>query len=57
VTYGIYVTDVDAYFAEAHDAVTERLAQVDVSPPGVLAGISRLGLPELLIEMEAFAAD
>jgi 2-iminobutanoate/2-iminopropanoate deaminase len=57
VRMNTYVTDVDAYFADAHEAVTQRLEWFDVSPPGVLAGISRLGLPELLVELEAFAAD
>jgi 2-iminobutanoate/2-iminopropanoate deaminase len=57
VRMNTYVTDVDAYFEHADGLITERLARFDVRPPGVLAGISRLARPELLIELEATAAD
>ncbi len=33
-----------------------RLAMFDVRPPGVLSQVVRLGLPELLIEIEVTAA-
>jgi enamine deaminase RidA (YjgF/YER057c/UK114 family) len=56
VRMNTYVTDVDAYFAHADAMITERLARFDVRPPGVLAGITRLARPELLIELEAIAA-
>lgn len=57
VRMNTYVTDVDVYFEHADELIAERLAKFDVSPPGVLAGISRLARPELLIELEAIAAD
>lgn len=57
VRMNTYVTDVDAYFEHADELISERLAKFEVSPPGVLAGISRLARPELLIELEAVAAD
>jgi 2-iminobutanoate/2-iminopropanoate deaminase len=57
VRMNTYVTDVDAYLEQADGLITQRLAQFGVRPPGVLAGISRLGRPEILIELEAIAAD
>lgn len=57
VRMNTYVTDLDAYLQSADDLITERLAKVDVRPPGVLSEVSRLALPELLIELEAIAAD
>lgn len=57
VRMNTYVTDVDVYLEHADEVIAERLAKFDVSPPGVLAGISRLARPELLIELEAVAAD
>ncbi|MFC7328244.1 RidA family protein [Marinactinospora rubrisoli] len=57
VRMNTYVTDVDAYLQHAADEIAERLAAHDVRPPGVLAGIGRLARPDLLIELEAFAAD
>ncbi|GAA1459423.1 RidA family protein [Nocardiopsis exhalans] len=57
VRMNTYVTDVEAFFAQAGELMAERLAAFDVRPPGVCAQISRLGRPELLVELEAFAAD
>ncbi|GAB3746774.1 RidA family protein [Nocardiopsis nanhaiensis] len=57
VRMNTYVTDVEAFFAEAGAMMAERLEAVDVRPPGVCAEITRLGRPELLVELEAFAAD
>lgn len=50
----IYVTDLDAYLSAA-PAVGERLAQAGVRHTSTLLGISRLALPELLVEIEATA--
>lgn len=50
-----YVTDVDRFMNEAADAMAERLAEYGVRPPGVLSGTTRLGLPELIVELEAIA--
>jgi 2-iminobutanoate/2-iminopropanoate deaminase len=57
VRMNTYVTDVDAYLRDADELIAQRLGQVDVHPPGVLSEVSRLALPELLIELEAIAAD
>ncbi|MFB8762220.1 RidA family protein [Nocardiopsis alba] len=57
VRMNTYVTDVDAFFDHAAERMSERLEAFDVRPPGVLAGVVRLGRPELLVELEAFAAD
>ena len=50
----IYVTDLPAY-REAAPAVGARLAQAGVRHTSTLLGISRLAMPELLIEIEATA--
>ncbi|GHC74772.1 hypothetical protein GCM10007079_09290 [Nocardiopsis terrae] len=57
VRMNTYVTDVEAFFTEAGEMMAERLEAFDVRPPGVCAEITRLGRPELLVELEAFAAD
>lgn len=57
VKMNTYVTDVDSYFEQADAMITDRLGRFDVRPPGVLAEISSLARPELLIELEAVAAD
>ncbi|PWV57652.1 RidA family protein [Nocardiopsis sp. L17-MgMaSL7] len=56
VRMNTYVTDIDAFFAEAGEMMAERLGVFDVRPPGVCAEVTRLGRPELLVELEAFAA-
>jgi enamine deaminase RidA (YjgF/YER057c/UK114 family) len=50
----IYVTDVPAY-REAAPAVGARLAQAGVRHASTLLGITRLAMPELLVEIEATA--
>ncbi|MGW5879115.1 RidA family protein [Nocardiopsis terrae] len=57
VRMNTYVTDVESFFTEAGEMMAERLEAFDVRPPGVCAEITRLGRPELLVELEAFAAD
>ncbi|MFC4561067.1 RidA family protein [Nocardiopsis mangrovi] len=57
VRMNTHVTDIDAFFERAGDMMAERLAAFDVRPPGVLSGVTRLARPELLIELEAIAAD
>lgn len=50
----IYVTDLPAY-REAAPAVGARLAEAGVRHTSTLLGISRLAMPELLVEIEATA--
>ncbi len=52
----IYTVDVDSFF-QNFDVLGGRLATAGVKPAQTLLGISRLGFPELLIELEATAVD
>ncbi len=56
VRLNIYTTDVDLMF-EHIGALDGRTAAAGVAPPGVLLGVARLAYPELLVELEATAAD
>ncbi len=55
VQLNTHTTDVDAFIAEAAGPMAERLAQFGVRPPGVLSGVTQLGLRELLVEIDAIA--
>jgi enamine deaminase RidA (YjgF/YER057c/UK114 family) len=55
VRLNYYTTDVDVFFA-AYDAALTRLAKAGCQPASTLLGITRLALPELLIEIEATAS-
>ncbi|SIO87373.1 RidA family protein [Nocardiopsis sp. JB363] len=57
VRMNTHVTEIDAFLAEAAEPMAERLAAFDVRPPGVLSEVTRLGRADLLVELEAFAAD
>lgn len=50
----IYTTDVDA-LQPHYDVLTDRLDAAGVRPAQSLVGVSRLALPELLVEVEATA--
>ena len=54
VRLNYYITDVDRFF-EAYDALATRLAESGCQPASTLVGVSRLALPELLVEFEATA--
>jgi enamine deaminase RidA (YjgF/YER057c/UK114 family) len=56
IRLNFYVTDVDA-FLQASDILGERLGAAGVTPPGTLLGVARLAFPELMVEVEATAAD
>lgn len=49
-----YTTDVDLMFTH-YGLIAERLGAAGVAPPGSLIGVSRLALPELMVELEATA--
>lgn len=51
---GVYATDVDQAMAN-FDVLGARLGPAQVMPPMTLLGVSRLAMPELLIELEATA--
>lgn len=57
VRMNTHVTEIDAFLAEAAEPMAERLAAFDVRPPGVFSEVTRLGRADLLVELEAFAAD
>ena len=50
----VYVTDVDA-FREAAPAVGRRLGEAGARYASTLIGVTRLALPELMVEIEATA--
>ena len=50
----VYVTDVDAY-REAAPAVGRRLGEAGARYASTLVGVTRLALPELMVEIEATA--
>ena len=54
VRLNYYTTNVDQLFAN-WDAVVNRLSQAGCRPGSTLLGVSRLKLPELLVEIEATA--
>ena len=57
VRMNTYVTDMTAFLEQAAEGMATRLDGHDVRPPGVLAGVVELGRQDLLVEIEAFAAD
>jgi enamine deaminase RidA (YjgF/YER057c/UK114 family) len=57
VRLNFYTTDVDAFIASSPDILGPRLGAAGAMPPGTLLGVARLAFPELMIEMEATAAD
>jgi enamine deaminase RidA (YjgF/YER057c/UK114 family) len=56
VRFNVYTTDVDGFLACA-DVTGARFGAAGAQPPGMLLGVARLALPELLVELEATAAD
>jgi enamine deaminase RidA (YjgF/YER057c/UK114 family) len=56
VRFNVYTTDVDGLLA-GYDVIGERFGAVGVQPPGMLLGVTRLAYPELMVELEATAAD
>ena len=50
-----HANDMDLFLSEAAAAMAERLGAHGVKPPGVLSGTTRLGLPELMVEIDAIA--
>ena len=56
VRLNIYTTDIDQFFA-AHEVLAKRLSAAGCQPPGSLLGVARLAFPDLLVELEATAAD
>ena len=55
VRLDLYVTDVDRFFAEGAQVVEERVGAAGIQPSSTLLGVTRLAIPDLLIEIEATA--
>jgi enamine deaminase RidA (YjgF/YER057c/UK114 family) len=55
VRLNLYVTDVDRFLAEGVQVVGERVGPAGIQPSSTLLGVTRLALPDLLIEIEATA--
>ena len=53
--YNVTVGDIDT-FVENVEVAASRLEGWNVTPPGVLVGVARLGFPEWMVEIEAMAA-
>ncbi len=51
-----FTTDVDAFLA-AYGVYAEWIGEAGIQPPQSLLGISRLVMPELMVEIEAVAGD
>jgi enamine deaminase RidA (YjgF/YER057c/UK114 family) len=51
----IYATDVEAALAH-FDVLGMRLGPLGVAPPMALLGVTRLAVPQLMVEIEAMAA-
>lgn len=51
-----FTTDVDAVMTN-YDVYATWIADAGITPPQTLLGVTRLALPELLIEIEATAGD
>ena len=56
VRLNYYTTDVDGLLAH-YDVIKSRLAALNCQPSSTLLGVQRLAYPELLIEIEATAAE
>jgi enamine deaminase RidA (YjgF/YER057c/UK114 family) len=56
VRFNIYTVDVDELFA-CFDIFRDRFGAAGVQPPCTLLGVTRLAFPELMVELEATAAD
>jgi enamine deaminase RidA (YjgF/YER057c/UK114 family) len=54
VRLNYYTTDVDGFIA-AGETLGRRLAEAQCRPAATLLGISRLALPEVIVEIEATA--
>ncbi|WP_145813401.1 Rid family hydrolase [Kribbella amoyensis] len=50
----VYTTDVDLLF-QHYGVLASRLGRVGVAPPTTMLGVTRLALPDLLVELEATA--
>ncbi|GAA0579616.1 RidA family protein [Actinomadura livida] len=55
VRLNVYTTDVDLLF-QHYGVLASRLGAAGVAPPTTMLGVTRLALPDLMVELEATAA-
>ncbi|TDC62647.1 RidA family protein [Actinomadura sp. GC306] len=55
IRLNVYTTDVDLLF-EHYGVLASRLGAAGVAPPTTMLGVTRLALPDLMVELEATAA-
>lgn len=56
ITLRFFTTDIDGFLAN-YDVYADWIAEAGTRPPQTLLGVQRLVLPELLVEIEAVAAE
>lgn len=54
VRLNIYTTDVDELMRH-YDVLKARLSAVGITPPGTMLGVVKLGIPEIMVELEGTA--
>ncbi|TDB98717.1 RidA family protein [Nonomuraea longispora] len=54
VRLDVYTTDVDRLF-EHYGVLTSRLGAAGVAPPTTMLGVTRLAIPDLMVELEGTA--
>ncbi|TDB97163.1 RidA family protein [Actinomadura sp. 7K534] len=54
VRLNVYTTDVDLLF-QHYGVLASRLGAAGVAPPTTMLGVTRLALPDLMVELEATA--
>ncbi|TDC22613.1 RidA family protein [Kribbella albertanoniae] len=54
IRLNVYTTDVDLLF-QHYGVLAARLGAAQVAPPTTMLGVSRLALPDLMVELEATA--
>lgn len=55
VRYDVHTTDLDAYYPASHHVTERFLAYEHLPAGGILAEVSRLALPPMLVEISAIA--
>ncbi len=54
VRLNVYTTDVDRLF-EHYGVLAARLGAAGVAPPTTMLGVTRLAIPDLMVELEGTA--
>jgi len=54
VRLNVYATDIDLLF-QHYGVLVSRLGAAGVAPPGTMLGVTRLAVPDLMVELEGTA--